>query len=62
MRFCERCKANAPLPKERYCKSCRKVVLKELEESGAITPVVYARYRSAEQMENIRETKYGNDR
>lgn len=39
--MCERCKKDVALPRERYCKACRKAVLAELRENGYLTPRPY---------------------
>lgn len=56
---CERCGAWA-LPRSRYCKECKKEVLRELAECGYLTwrPAV-GRYRGTDARENVRETKHG---
>lgn len=58
---CERCSAAMAVRGERYCKGCRKAVLEELEEAGALTPYPGRGFRSRDQMENVRETKFGGD-
>lgn len=61
-KLCERCCVVSPNKGERFCKDCRKHVLQELYDSGAIRPVAGpTRLRTREQMENTRETKYGKD-
>ena len=57
---CERC--NAPKTKgERFCKECRKVVLKEMKEAGYLTRRPSFSNRSSEMRENTYETKNGRD-
>lgn len=61
VKMCERCDCGPAIPRERYCKDCRKIVLKELEDAGHLTPYVGTGhgFRSADQMENTYETKHG---
>lgn len=52
------------IPKERFCRNCKKDKLNELNDAGYFTKTygLYGRARSNDQKENIRETKYGKDR
>ena len=43
-RLCERCGTRPREPKERFCRECRKLVLKELQEKGFFRPVPRHRY------------------
>jgi hypothetical protein len=57
---CERCGEPTVAASERFCKECRKDVLAELKEAGFLTPTPYRRSRrTAEQRENVYETKHG---
>jgi hypothetical protein len=58
---CERCKIKSAVPPNRYCGDCRKLVVKELRESGYFGPVGYTRGRGRDAQEDRRETKYGVD-
>lgn len=59
---CECCD-NEAINKERFCKDCRKSVLASMRLSGYLEPhPPTPAYKSYEQMENTRETKYGIDR
>lgn len=49
IKLCERCQAESVDARERYCVSCRKVVRKELRESGYLQSVPRRAYRSPEQ-------------
>lgn len=47
---------------ERFCSQCRQAILRNLNESGYLTPVSRASSgagRTLEMREDIRETKYG---
>ncbi len=59
---CERCELEA-LPKERFCKACKIVVLAEMKKSGFLQVRQYSSsFRSAEKKEAVHETKHGIDR
>ena len=63
MRYtCERCKKREAIHTEKYCKECKRIVLKEMRESG------YLQYtdrkhagegRTKEMKEFTHETKFG---
>ena len=58
---CERC-GDKPLSRsDRYCKKCRKEVIEELKASGYLAPRLLPSgiNRTAEQRENVYETKHG---
>ncbi len=61
-KLCERCNA-APVSAKgnRYCKECRKQVLKELKDTGYLTGVTQPTYRAPEKRELTHETKFGTD-
>jgi len=62
--LCKRCNVNPPRANELYCKECRKAVLAELREAGYLVFQPWGftgAHRTAEQREDIRETKYGRD-
>jgi hypothetical protein len=65
MKPCERCHEQVAVKGERFCAECRKAVLAELNESYLTKSPRYRgawdRYRTSEQRENERETKYGTD-
>jgi hypothetical protein len=61
---CERCNAASAVKKEKYCVKCRKIVLKEMYESGQLQRVGIGdahvgQRRGQEARENTYETKYG---
>ena len=59
MKQCERCDLPA-IGKGRYCREHSKEVLKELRESGYLTPIVgMGSFRSFDKQENVHETKHG---
>lgn len=63
-RQCESCPLEA-IAKERFCKHCRKALLKQMAEDGYLTrpPLWYpSQRRRPEQQEVVRETKFGLDR
>lgn len=37
---CQRCRLNKPLPGERYCAPCRRLVLLDMERLGYLEPEV----------------------
>jgi predicted amidophosphoribosyltransferase len=50
-------------PKDRFCRKCTKLIRSEMSESGYLQKVPVMRsYRSQDQKELTRETKYGIDR
>lgn len=57
---CERCQ-NEAIRGERFCNECKKKVLAEMKEAGYLTQTPFAPYRTADQQENTRETKFGRD-
>ena len=58
--ICQRCEAATALPKERFCKPCRKLVLAELKDAGFLAPRLRrGTMRSGEMKEITRETKFG---
>ena len=60
--LCERCHSREARPKEKYCKECRKEVVKELTECGylqRIYPGHSGSNRPGEARENTYETKHG---
>jgi hypothetical protein len=61
---CEMCKVEERIPKQRFCKKCKKIFLAKLKETGYLqSTTACGRYtRPAEQRENIQDTKYGSDR
>lgn len=60
---CERCDAAPRLKKQRYCKDCKALVLRELRDVGYLKPAPFiVNTRSMDAMENTRETAYGIDR
>lgn len=68
-RVCERCaesfRVPGTSPSHRFCPPCRKAVIKELDEAGKLQKRVYGhvgQQRTAEQREDVRETKRGIDR
>lgn len=62
LKRCERCPAQAILG-GRYCKNCKKAVLAELKNAGYLGPRLYhGSFRTADQKEDLRETKFGKDR
>jgi hypothetical protein len=59
---CERCKQAEALPKQKYCKSCKKAVLAELDATGYLQKVPRGHAgmsRTAEAKELTQETKFG---
>ena len=60
--MCERCGGTA-IRGERYCKSCRKKVLRELQDAGYLETGGYGGHkgqsRTPGMKENEYETKYG---
>lgn len=58
---CEACDQQA-IKGQRFCKECKKKRLAELKDAGYLTPRPFQTYRSPEQRENTRETKFGQDR
>jgi len=63
--YCERCKADEALKGEKFCKACKKDVLREMRESGYLryaSPGHVGCNRTAEAKEITRETKFGTDR
>lgn len=61
---CEMCEIAERIPKERFCKKCKKIFLAKLKAEGYLqsTATCGRHIRPAEQRENIQETKYGVDR
>lgn len=39
MKFCERCEKSPAIPKQRFCKDCRRAVLSEAYEAGKVLPI-----------------------
>jgi hypothetical protein len=59
---CERCRTMPRQRNERFCKECRKAVIQKLKNSGYLTNCGGGSgYRSADQKENVYETKHGRD-
>ncbi len=59
---CERCKAEEALPKQKYCKACKKKVLAEMTEEGYLQKTIphwAGRIRTSEQKELTYQTKHG---
>lgn len=63
-KLCERCQSWEAVKKERYCKTCKAVVLKEIRASGYLETGGYGAYRgeqrTAEQREDRKETRWGH--
>lgn len=61
---CEMCEIAERIPKQRFCKKCKKIFLANLKEEGHLqSTTTCGRYiRTVEQRENIQDTKYGVDR
>ncbi len=55
---CETCSVDA-ITGERFCKYCKKIRLRQMKESGYLTPKPWNSNRSGEQRENTHETKHG---
>lgn len=61
--LCVRCKENETVPGLKYCKQCKKIVLRELRDAGYLTPPPrYPTYRPDSAREDTHATKYGIDR
>lgn len=60
---CEQCGKPPVTSKDRFCKECKKKALAEMKAAGYLTIRygLHRTYRSAEMMENVRETKHGRD-
>lgn len=61
-KLCERCRTSKATSGERYCRSCRKAVLAELQEAGYLTSRQYGHVgsnRPQEAKEATYETKHG---
>lgn len=63
MRYpCERCGEAEAVPKEKYCKRCRKAVKREMIDDGYLRPTgdVHAgQRRTRDAKERTHETKFG---
>lgn len=61
--ICERCKKADALSGLKFCNSCKKEVLRELRESGYLTPIPrYPPFRNDGAKEDTHATKFGIDR
>ncbi len=61
LRQCERCSETA-IRGQRYCKECRKAILREMDETGYLQRGGCGHIgmsRTSEQKENTYETKHG---
>jgi hypothetical protein len=56
---CENC-GRGKVTGERYCATCRKALLKKMEESGYLTPKPFEKWRTSDMQEDQRETKWGH--
>ena len=63
-KLCERCQSCEVVKKERYCKTCKAAVLKEIRASGYLETGGYGAYpgeqRTAEQREDRKATRWGD--
>jgi predicted amidophosphoribosyltransferase len=61
--LCERCGHTNPTPKNRFCGPCGKELRAEMTKVGYLKPVppIGQAFRTADQKENVRDTKYGRD-
>lgn len=62
--LCQKCKATSPIYNEKYCQRCKKIVIRELDATGYLTPRPKCDrlWRTRDHREDIHETKYGIDR
>jgi hypothetical protein len=63
MGTCERCKIGSAITGYRFCKECKKIILKELQAAGYLETRHLARgkYRTQESKEITQETKFGTN-
>lgn len=58
---CQRCKRRDAVAGERFCPACRSALLREMRNSGYLTPQVRAEVRPASAREDVRQTRDGTD-
>jgi hypothetical protein len=60
---CERCEQNETIAGNKFCKECKKDVLREMREAGYLQHVTVRKtWKPFEMKEDTLETKYGIDR